>query len=176
MQHGIEITGSIKRGQVPIQAVPLLSFKASETVSELIESCLLSSNNFMANQLYLALGSKKYGFPATWKKAKRVMDDFIVSELHLTTQQITMIEGSGLSEKNRITPEAMIQVLERFRSHASLIPIKYGTRIKSGTLSKSGVFCYAGYIPNGRENGSFVIFLNQNSNRRDQILKLLYRL
>ena len=173
-QQGITVSGAIKHGRVTEEATPLLTFQASETVGELIKSCLLSSNNFMANQLYLTLGTHKFGYPATWRKAKRAMDEFIANELQLDAEQISMVEGSGLSTKNRITPEAMMQVLERFRSHASLIPIKYGTRMKSGTLSKSGVFCYAGYIPNGQENGAFVIFLNQSKNRRDQILKLLY--
>jgi D-alanyl-D-alanine carboxypeptidase/D-alanyl-D-alanine-endopeptidase (penicillin-binding protein 4) len=174
-KHGIQVNGSIKHGHIPAKTEPLLDFIASETVSALIESCLLSSNNFMANQLYLALGVKKYGFPATWEKSQRAMKTFIEEELQLSKQQLTMVEGSGLSSKNRITPEAMLLVLERFRSHAALIPIKYGTRMKSGTLTESGVFCYAGYIPKGKENEPFVIFLNQRQNRRDKILKLLYR-
>ena len=129
----------------------------------------------MANQLYLALGAKRFGFPATWQKSRLVMAEFIADDLKLSPNQITMVEGSGLSNKNRITAEALILVLEHFRTHASLIPIKYGTRMKSGTLNKSGVFCYAGYIPNGKSSRAFVILLNQKHNRRDQILKILYQ-
>lgn len=174
-KQGIEVRGSIRQGKRSEDSQLLLDFTASETVEELIESCLLSSNNFMANQLYLALGVKRFGFPATWQKSRLVMADFIADDLQLGPNQITMVEGSGLSNKNRITPEALLVVLEHFRSHASLIPIKYGTRMKSGTLNKSGVFCYAGYIPNGRNSSAFVILLNQKRNRRDQILKILYR-
>ncbi len=172
--QGIKVNGTIKHGKVTEDATPLLDFKASETVSTLIESCLLSSNNFMANQLYLALGVKRFGFPATWQKSRAIMNDFITQELKLSPKQLTMIEGSGLSTKNRTTPEALITVLEHFRPYASLIPIKYGTRMKSGTLSKTGVFCYAGYIPDGKTDRSFVILLNQKRNSRDQILKVLY--
>ncbi len=173
--QGIKIHGTISRGQVSNKAKPLIDFKACETVSELIESCLLSSNNFMANQLYLALGAKRFGFPATWQKSRRVMNDFIVQELGLSSEQLTMIEGSGISSKNRITPKALITVLEYFRPYTSLIPVKYGTRMKSGTLRKTGVFCYAGYIPDGKTSRSFVILLNQKQNYRDQILKTLYQ-
>jgi D-alanyl-D-alanine carboxypeptidase/D-alanyl-D-alanine-endopeptidase (penicillin-binding protein 4) len=173
--HGIKIKGTIQHGQVPEDAQALIDFKAGESVSELIKSCLLSSNNFMANQLYLALGVKRFGFPATWQKSRIVMNDFISQELKLSTNQITIFEGSGLSTKNQTTPEALITVLEHFRPYAYLIPVKYGTRMKSGTLSKTGVFCYAGYIPNGTSSRSFVILLNQKRNRRDQILKTLYR-
>ncbi len=173
--EGIRIKGTLKHGQVPANAQVLIDFKASESVSELVKSCLLSSNNFMANQLYLALGVKRFGLPATWKKSRNVMNDFISQELKLTSQQITIVEGSGISTKNRTTPEALITVLEHFRPHASLIPIKYGTRMKSGTLNQTGVFCYAGYIPDGKSSRSFVILLNQKRNRRDQILKALYQ-
>lgn len=174
-KQGINVVGSIMHGKRTEDSRPLLDFTASETVEELIESCLLSSNNFMANQLYLALGVQRYGFPATWEKSRLVMADFIADDLQLSPKQITMVEGSGLSIKNRITPEALLLVLERFRSHASLIPIRYGTHMKSGTLNKSGVFCYAGYIPNGKNTSSFVILLNQKRNRRDEILKILYQ-
>ena len=174
-RQGIKVIGTIRHGKRSEDSQLLLDFTASETVEELIESCLLSSNNFMANQLYLALGVKRFGFPATWQRSRLVMANFIAKELQLGSSQITMVEGSGLSNKNRITPEALLIVLEHFRSHASLIPIKYGTRMKSGTLNKSGVFCYAGYIPNGRSSSAFVILLNQKHNRRDQILKILYR-
>jgi serine-type D-Ala-D-Ala carboxypeptidase/endopeptidase (penicillin-binding protein 4) len=171
--QGINVSGTIKHGKRTEDSQLLLDFTASETVEKLIESCLLSSNNFMANQLYLTLGVKRFGYPATWQKSRLVMADFIANDLQLGPEQITMIEGSGLSTKNRLTVEALLLVLERFRSYASLIPIKYGTRMKSGTLNKSGVFCYAGYIPNGKDSSTFVILLNQKRNRRDQILKIL---
>lgn len=174
-KQGINVKGTIRHGKRTEGSQLLLNFTASETVEELIESCLLSSNNFMANQLYLALGVKRFGYPATWQKSRLAMLEFIADVLQLRPNQITMVEGSGLSNNNRITPEALLVVLEHFRSHASLIPIKYGTRMKSGTLTKSGVFCYAGYIPNGRISSTFVILLNQKRNRRDQILKILYR-
>jgi len=173
--QGIKVNGEIRHGRVQKNAKPLIDFKASETISELIKSCLLSSNNFMANQLYLALGAKRFGFPATWQKSRTVMNDFIIQELKLSHEQLTMVEGSGISTKNRSTPEALITVLEYFRPYASLIPVKYGTRMKSGTLRKTGVFCYAGYIPHGKSIRSFVILLNQKHNCRDQILKNLYQ-
>ncbi len=174
-KHGVQVRGTIKHGKRTEDSQLLLDFTASETVEELIESCLLSSNNFMANQLYLALGITRFGFPATWQKSRLVMADFIADDLQLSPDQITMVEGSGLSKRNQITPGALLVVLEHFRSHASLIPLKYGTRMKSGTLNKSGVFCYAGYIPNGKNSSAFVILLNQKRNSRDQILKILYR-
>lgn len=175
MEQGITVKGEIKHGHVPQNTPLLIQYTAEETVGDLVQSCLLSSSNFMANQLYLAAGAAQYGFPATWDKSQKAMADFIHNFLELTDNQITMVEGSGLSEKNRISPEAMLVVLEKFKPYAPLIPIKYGVRMKSGTLRKSGVFCYAGFITRGKTRNPFVILLNQKQNGRDNILRILYQ-
>ena len=174
-EQGITVKGKIKHGHVPQNTPLLLQYTAEETVSDLVQSCLLSSSNFMANQLYLAVGVAQYGFPATWGKSQKAMADFIHNSLKLTDKQITMVEGSGLSKKNRISPEAMLVVLEKFKPYAPLIPIKYGVRMKSGTLKKSGIFCYAGFITRGKTRAPFVILLNQKMNGRDKILRILYQ-
>ncbi|MBU0961920.1 MAG: D-alanyl-D-alanine carboxypeptidase [Proteobacteria bacterium] len=173
-QQGVKMTGEIKQGKIPPETLPLLQYVAPETVSDLVRSCLLSSSNFMANQLYLAIGSARYGVPATWKKSQMTVNAFIRDHLHLRENQVTMVEGSGLSSKNRISPEAMIKVLESFKPYASLIPLKYGVRMKSGTLTD--VYCYAGYFNSGQTLNPFVILLNQKANRRDQVLTALYHL
>ncbi len=173
-KQGIRVSGKIQHATVPTDIPLLLNYIADETVSNLVESCLSSSSNFMANQLYLAVGVKQFGLPATWEKSQKAINRFIQNSLKLTDTQIRMTEGSGLSSKNRISPEAMILVLRKFRPYIKLMPIKYGVKMKSGTLSKSGVFCYAGYFTDKSKNNPFVIMLNQHKNRRDQILKLLY--
>lgn len=174
-EQGVIVNGTIKHGHVPQNTPLLLEYTGDETISDLVQSCLLSSNNFMANQLYLSVGVAKYGFPATWRKSHKAMADFIHDFLKLTDKQITMVEGSGLSKRNRISPEAMLVVLEKFMPYAPLIPIKYGVRMKSGTLNKSDVFCYAGFITQGKTTNPFVILLNQKKNGRDKILRILYQ-
>ena len=173
-QHGIKVTGEIKNGHVAPDTALLLNYVAEETVTDLVRSCLQSSNNFMANQLYLAIGATVYGLPAKWEKSRKAMNTFIHNTLKLDDKQIVMVEGAGLSPQNRISPEAMILVLEKFKPYLSLIPIKHGVRMKSGTLRKTGVFCYAGYFMKGKDVDPFVILLNQKQNRRDKILKRLY--
>ncbi len=174
-REGIQVRGTIRQGAVASNCRLLLEYIAEEDIAKLVESLLLSSNNFMANQLFLAIGAAQFGYPATWKKGKKAMDAYIKKSLHLSSQEICMVEGSGLSTKNRITPGTMLTILKEFIPHTSLIPIKYGVRMKSGTLRKSGVYCYAGYIDNGPQQSPFVILLNQKKNGRDKILKQLYR-
>ena len=174
-RHGVKVEGTIKQGQVPPLTPLLYHYIAKETVRDLVKASLRSSNNFMTNQLYLSVGVKQYGFPATWKKSQKAMTVFSQTALGLDKNDIHIEEGSGLSKKNKISPEAMIQILEYFRPYADLVPIKYGVRMKSGTLRESGVFAYAGYVTKGTRLNPFVIMLNQKRNGRDRILKVLHR-
>ncbi len=174
-RHGVSVNGAIKKGMVP-PFIPLLHhYIAKETVQDLVKATLRSSNNFMANQLFLAVGVKQYGFPATWRKSRRAINNFIKTTLELDENDIRIDEGSGLSTKNAISPKAMLKILEHFKPFANLVPVKYGVRMKSGTLRDSGVFAYAGYITKGEQLNPFVILLNQKRNGRDKILKVLYR-
>ena len=173
-KSGVSLNGKVRKAAVPDHAKLLLRYRAAETVTDLIRSCLLSSSNFMANQLYLALGAKRFGTPATWEKSNRAMEEYISNTLQLSENEISITEGSGLSKQNRITPVAMLKVLEKFKPYAHLLPKKLGVMVKSGTLGKSGVFCYAGYFSKGKSIRSFVIFLNQKKNNRDKLLRLLH--
>ena len=80
----------------------------------------------------------------------------------------------------RIMPKVQVKNVESYQVGFITLPINLvacpaiGVRMKSGTLGKSGVFCYAGYFQKGKSVRSFVIFLNQKRNNRDKLLRLLY--
>lgn len=171
----IQINGRIIHKRLPKAAVPLLTYTSDQSLNDLLRACLFSSSNFMANQIFLTMGLVQYGFPASWRKGQKAVNKFIQKNLNIPDKDIRIVEGSGISSKNQITPEAMIRILEKFKKHMDLLPIKYGTRMKSGTLTNFGVFCYAGYILAGNKLNPFVIFLNQKNNYRDKILEILSR-
>ena len=125
----------------------------------------------MANQLFLACGRTRFGQPATWNKGRLALSDFTNYQLHLAPNAITMVEGSGLSRKNQISPRTMLTVLEAFAPFVDLLPTKHDTLLKSGTLK--GVYCYGGYLEDHGHPAPFAIMLNQEVNSRNQILQLL---
>ena len=166
----IAIKGKIMAGQTPAAATPILTYSSEKTVREMIQQCLKYSNNFIANQLFLACGAARFGTPATWDKGRAALRSYIKEELKLPETETVMIEGSGLSHQNRITPRAMITALQKFAPYKELLPVKNGIPLKSGTLT--GVYCYAGYLPQ-QKGAPFVILLNQTQNNRDEILQIL---
>jgi D-alanyl-D-alanine carboxypeptidase/D-alanyl-D-alanine-endopeptidase (penicillin-binding protein 4) len=130
------------------------------------------SNNFIANQIFLACGMKRFGAPATWRKAGEAVEEIMGENAGIGADELLMVEGSGLSRRNRVTPRAMLRVLDFLKPYGALLPSTeiHGRKlfVKSGTLS--GVFSYAGYFVDGNRLDSFVLILNQKNNSREHLL------
>jgi len=170
-KQGIPVSGEIIHGPAPEGLKPVYEHASSKTLDEVLTKLLKYSNNFIANQIFLAIGAKQYGWPATWDKGQRAMTAFYRNELGLSEKDIVVREGSGLSRQNRVTPKGMLTILEAFKPHASLLPFENNCLRKSGTMT--GVYGYAGYFSGERGLDSFVLILNQPKNNRNQVLELL---
>lgn len=168
---GIAVSGGFHRGQLPPDLPILYRHSSSKPLTVTVEAMLRYSNNFIANQLFLVCGAHQSGFPATWEKGRQALDDFLRIRVGLPDPDFTIEEGSGLSRKNRITPRAMLAVLNAFKPHADLLTLEKGLRLKSGTLK--GVYSYAGYFAGPRGLDPFVLMLNQPDNGRDRLLSHL---
>lgn len=169
-RQGVEI----KMGPVPADLRPIFIHHSSRPLKEIIRALLLYSNNFIANEIFLTCGARRFGWPATWDKGRRALNMFLNQQVGLAEGSYEVEEGSGLSRRNRITPRAMLTLLRYFRPYADLLPRHMGGRIKSGTLT--GVYTYAGYLLTAGQADPFVIMLNQARNNRDAILNQLLRL
>jgi D-alanyl-D-alanine carboxypeptidase/D-alanyl-D-alanine-endopeptidase (penicillin-binding protein 4) len=161
-------------GEVAVDASwqPRYRHSNSRALDNVLQGMLQYSNNFIANQIFLAAGqASDSAAQATLQKSRRLFENNLRTRLRIGADELIMVEGSGISRDNRITGEAMISILERFKPHAGLLTPKDGHPVKSGTLT--GVYNYAGYIRTERGLRSFVILLNQQKNHRDAILALL---
>lgn len=166
---GIAVAGPWKRAPVPAGLTPILIHQGPTPLAELVRDCLKYSNNFLANQLFLAVGAKQFGFPATWDKGRAAVASYAATHLGLTRKDLVVKEGAGLSRDNQISPAAFLPILERFRPYAGLLSEKEGVPLKSGTLT--GVYCYAGYFVKDGALLPFALLLNQNKNTRKPLLQ-----
>ena len=169
--QGVTVRGEIIPGPVPEGLKPFYEHASSKTLDEVLTGLLKYSNNFIANQIFLAIGAKEYGWPATWEKGRRAITEFYRHELGLSEKDIVVREGSGLSRQNRVTPKGMLVILEAFKPHAGLLSFENNCLRKSGTMT--GVYGYAGYFAGEHGLDSFVLLLNQPKNTREQVLELL---
>ncbi len=150
---------------------PTLVYYNSRSLSEVLKGLLKYSNNFIANQLFLTIGAHQRGAPATMQKSRAVFEQYIREKLSIPEGQLTMVEGSGISRKNRVTGRVMLSIMEQFKPNVDLLSIKNGQPVKSGTLH--GVSNYAGYVKTAAGLRPFVIILNQKKSNRDAIMRLL---
>ncbi|MCI5139570.1 MAG: hypothetical protein D3922_14435, partial [Candidatus Electrothrix sp. AR1] len=166
---GIAGKGGTGIRRVPADAELIYIHQGSKNLKELANSFLKYSSNFISNLVYLACGAKKYGYPATWAKAERAVNEVLVKRLGKeTAAAIVQKEGAGLFRGNRVTVRAMLELLKAFRPHASLLRNYMGVPTKSGSMK--GIYNYAGYLNDGR---AYVILLNQQRNQRRPVLGLL---
>ncbi len=171
VHEGVDSSLKISAGTIQNNSTPLYHYQSHLTVNDMVESCMKFSNNYIANQLALTAGARYYGYPATWDKARRLLKQYALTELNISEQDLSIEEGSGLSRNNRITPAAMLKVLNAFAPYRQLLPEKHGVLLKSGTLN--AVYCYAGYIQHGEQTITFALLLNQPVNTRDSLLEYL---
>jgi D-alanyl-D-alanine carboxypeptidase/D-alanyl-D-alanine-endopeptidase (penicillin-binding protein 4) len=168
---GIIIKNGFQADRTPEQLRAVYIHSSEKSVREIVRSCLKYSNNYIANQLFLACGAVSYGFPANWNKSRRLFKVYVKERLHLSTKEFYLVEGSGLSRKNFISPAGLLKAVQHFRPYAELLNFKGNSYVKSGTLSD--VFCYAGFLIYHGRYLPFVIMLNQQENNRDKLLKAL---
>jgi serine-type D-Ala-D-Ala carboxypeptidase/endopeptidase (penicillin-binding protein 4) len=167
----IQQTWTVRKAPDGLQ--PILIHQSRAALDEIVSECLKYSNNFIANQLFLACGAHAYGLPATWEKARKTFTDYAATTLGLAPDNLTIVEGAGLSRQNRLSAAGLIQILNRFKPYATLLHPRDAVPLKSGTLT--GVYCYAGYFPKDENLIPFAILLNQTPNTRNELLQELQR-
>lgn len=166
-KNHIIVAGSVLQGEFKNKGGSFLSpFETTEVVQKL----LTYSNNYMANQLLLTLGATTYGTPATLEKGIKAIKLF--SKQTLKLGPFTLLEGSGISRSNRISPDQMLKILLEFMPYHSLLKHQGNDFFKTGTLS--GVRTRAGYIL-GKDDRlyPYAIMVNQKNKDYDSIRKNL---
>jgi len=165
-ERGKVCQGQIRAGVVGLGDPLVYTYHSIFTLEQALKKMFEFSNNFMANQILIALGAHIHGPPGTLAKGVKVLSDYAGEVLRL--HDIEIAEGSGISRKNRLSALDMLAVLRRFEPHRALLVRKGRVLYKSGTLS--GVKTRAGYIEDKSGNPYyFVIFLNSSSADIDSI-------
>jgi hypothetical protein len=94
------------------------------------------------------------------------------AEKVLKIDDLTIVEGSGISRENRISAKSFLKILEAFEPHMNLMKHNGNEYFKTGTLS--GISSRAGYIKGGEGKlYRYVIMTNSNGNSAEKISKKL---
>jgi len=162
-EAGLEVGDKIDSRKAPSDIPPVYVHTSSRTTGDCVAAMLDFSSNYIANQLFLAVGAAVEGPPATIEKSTRVARRFIAARPDLTGLVVT--EGSGISRANKATAPALAAVLARFEDDRSLLPLEKGVAHKTGTLS--GVRSLVGYLDSDSHGTvRFVIWLDGSGHQR----------
>jgi D-alanyl-D-alanine carboxypeptidase/D-alanyl-D-alanine-endopeptidase (penicillin-binding protein 4) len=115
--EGVDVGGVISVGRAPEDATPVASTK-SGPLSSLIRFMDVHSDNFFAEQLlkYLALSRYEQGTSAGG--AKIVMG--LLREAGVPMAGLRIVDGSGLSLKDRLSAGALVGILQTIHAEPEL--------------------------------------------------------
>jgi D-alanyl-D-alanine carboxypeptidase/D-alanyl-D-alanine-endopeptidase (penicillin-binding protein 4) len=179
--------GSVRDGATPLSATRIASLD-SMPLHDAVRDINKMSNNLMARQLFLTLATTRFPPPATTAHAAEAIEQWLARR-KLRFPDLVMLNGSGLSRRERIAAQSMARLL--LAADSSSVRSEYisslavaatdgtvGQRftndavaeqafLKTGTLD--GVRAIAGYVfgPSGRR---FVVvcFVNHPNASRAQ--------
>lgn len=109
LQAGGTWAGKVREAQLPPTA-KLFSSWESPPLSELIRDVNKFSINVMARQIFLALGTRETGPPATLEKSGKALRDWLARR-ELPFNELVIDNGAGLSRTDRISPRHLGQLL-----------------------------------------------------------------
>ncbi len=141
-ERGVKTRGTIRFGTVLPSDTLIFTYKSIFPLETVVEKMLHSSSNFMANQIFVALGASVYGPPGTLAKGIRATQAYIKKELGL--KHIKLVEGSGLSRQNHLSAYDMLAILEKFKPYRNLLKRQDQVLYKTGSLK--GISARTGYI------------------------------
>lgn len=178
----ITLDGKVVLGNRPASSL-LLSTHASKPITQLMADTLKPSDNVYADSLYLHAAAKLNGAPVDWQQAQPVVKNFLQQQTGISLQNAALIDGSGLSRQDLLTPQQTVELLQflhdRFPlayEYIAALPVagRDGTlqrrfrklnqqgllRAKTGTMT--GVMSLSGYLytANGHTL-AFAIFINR---------------
>ena len=185
-ESGGTLTGATVAGTAP-QSEPLLKF-SSETLTEALTRLNKHSNNLMTRNLFLTLGAESEGTPATLEKGARAVRDAL-TQRGISTRKLVLENGAGLSRIERVSAEALNQLLRAaynsplFAEFQSSLPIvaidgtlkrrfngsavSGNAHLKTGTLRDVSALAGYVYAVNGRRV-SFVMLVNHPNARHSE--------
>lgn len=180
-RYGIHVTGNILPGTAAT-TLPVIASHDSKPLKDLISEMLKKSDNIIAGSLFKKMGEIYSRQPGSWGNGSLAVKEILKQKIGVDTRQMSVLDGSGLSRDNYISPLQMMQVLTfafhndaTNRDFISALPIagvdgtlknrmqniRAKVRAKTGTMS--GVVALAGYaVSQNKEPLAFVIIINGN--------------
>jgi D-alanyl-D-alanine carboxypeptidase/D-alanyl-D-alanine-endopeptidase (penicillin-binding protein 4) len=120
-EAGIAVNGQVRSTtdssayRAPRAERPLAEFE-SRPFSDWIFPILNSSQNWFAEMVLKQLG-RRFGREGSWRDGLTLERRFLIDSVRIDSTQVALVDGSGLSATNSVTPDALVRVLQFARRH-----------------------------------------------------------
>ncbi len=133
---GIKVDGDVEISHTPEADVVSIAQRTSPRLIEMVEYMLQKSNNLYADSIAKNVAAEYFDLPATYYRANRAIRSVLKQYAKIDLGSSYIVDASGLSPHNLLTPNKMLEVLEYIDKHndklgiVELLPVS----AKSGTL------------------------------------------
>ena len=107
---GVQFNGSLILKKTP-KSAKLMFTHYSKTLMQIVAKTLKKSNNLYARHIFLILGAKKYGYPATLEKSQRAIKEILGSRGLLDSSD-HIVNGCGLSRESRLKARSAVKIMD----------------------------------------------------------------
>jgi D-alanyl-D-alanine carboxypeptidase/D-alanyl-D-alanine-endopeptidase (penicillin-binding protein 4) len=112
--HGIAVDGQDRVATVPVGYHELLAFEG-KPLADVVRLFMKFSNNNIAEMLVKDMGAAQSGTPGTWDSGLAAMRRQLAA-LGVAAEGAQLVDGSGLSPRNRVTPRTLVAALRAARA------------------------------------------------------------
>jgi serine-type D-Ala-D-Ala carboxypeptidase/endopeptidase (penicillin-binding protein 4) len=129
-RRGVLVTGKVGLGLAPVEA-PSLADHASEPLQDVVRFMNQHSDNFTAEMLLKQLGAAD-GLPGSTARGAAVVTAEM-GKAGIPTAGVRMVDGSGLSQLDRLTTRALVGTLQAGVGNPAIAAAFVGSLAVAGT-------------------------------------------
>ncbi len=125
----------------------ILAQVQSAPLPQLLKAMLKKSDNLIADSIFRTIGHQRFGVPGTWRAGANAVRQVLREKARIDLGNSIVVDGSGLSRHNLLSPTTMMQVLQYIAQNdkklniISMLPLSGhdGTLLYRGSLHEAGV-------------------------------------
>lgn len=146
-QANIDIGGHLRRETQVTPQGTILAQTQSAPLHALLRIMLKKSDNMIADTVFRTIGHNYFGVPGTWRAGSDAVRQILRKKAGINLGNSVVVDGSGLSRHNLISPATMMEVLQYIAQNdnqlnfISMLPLAGydGTLQYRGGLHEAGV-------------------------------------
>lgn len=121
----------IKYDYLPARVKEIGVYK-SDKIKDYLIKMTKDSHNMIAELMFKKISAQSTGYPGSWKNSSKIVTDFFNSHLNISKDELKIMDGSGLSRKNLISPNVFVEILKNAYNDKKIFSYFYNSLAVAG--------------------------------------------